>query len=173
MNILELPLKARELVMSEIEQLSDEQRISLLEGKVGKNRTVITIVALTMIIILSVSLTVLILKLLHVDEPYVPRSSFDEQQVIIQSLQTELEQQKTMLAKVSLNYQRSEAATFQQTLIEQEQSYQEFLSALKLGMFDLAKMVQGSRTWLDIYNDKLNEAKNLSELREKKLMRLQ
>lgn len=158
--------------MSDIEPLSDEQRISLLEGKVGKNRTVITIVALTMLVILSVSLTVLILKLLRVDEPYVSRSSFEEQKIIIQSLRSELEKQQSTIGSLSLTYERSEAATFQQTLIEQEQSYQQFLSALKLGMFDLAKMVQGSRTWLDVYNDKLDDAQDLSELREKKLQRL-
>jgi hypothetical protein len=158
--------------MSESEQLSDEQRLSLLEGKVGKNRTVITIVALTLLVILSVSLTVLILKLMHVDEPYVPRSSFEEQKVIIQALRTELEQQKGAIVSLSLTYQQSQAATFQQTLIEQEQSYQEFLSTLKLGMYDLAKMVQGSRTWLDVYNDKLDDVHNLSEQREKTLKRL-
>lgn len=158
--------------MSDLEQLSDEQRISLLEGKVGKNRAVITIVALTMLVILSVSFTVLILKLLRVDEPYVPRSSFEEQKVVIQTLRSELEEQKGALASLSLVYKRSEAATFQQTLIEQEQSYQEFLSTLKLGMFDLAKMVQGSRTWLDVYNDKLDDAQDASELREKTLSRL-
>jgi len=158
--------------MSDIEQLSDEQRISLLEGKVGKNRTVITIVALTMIVILSVSLTVLLLKLLRVDEPYVSSTLFEEQKMVILALQKDLKEQKETIAAISLTYQQSEAATFQQTLIEQEQSYQDFLSALKLGMFDLAKMVQGSRTWLDVYNDKLDDAQNLSELREKKLKRL-
>ena len=159
--------------MSDEEQLSDEQRISLLEGNVGKNRTVITIVTLTMLVILSVSFTVLILKLLRVDDPGVSRASFDEQVVIIQAMQADLEKQKHTIASLSLSYQASQAATFQQTLIEQEQSYQEFLLALKLGMFDLAKMVHGSRTWLDVYNDKLNDAKNLSELREKNLKSLQ
>lgn len=159
--------------MSDVEQLSDEQRISLLEGKVGKNRTVITIVALTMLVILSVSFTVLILKLLRVDEPGVSGVSFQEQVELIQALRLDLEEQKITIASLSLNYQESQAATFKKTLIEQEQSYQEFLSALKLGMYDLAKMVQGSRTWLDVYNDKLNSVKNMSELREKNLKRLE
>ena len=39
-------------------------------------------------------------------------------------------------------------------------------------MFDLAKMVQGSRTWLDVYNEKLNEAQSQSSQREKALKRL-
>lgn len=155
--------------MPETEQLSDEQRISILEGKVGKNRTVIIIVALTLIVVLSVSFTVLIIKLLHVDEPYVSRSKFDAQEAIIQTLQKEIKEQQKKLASLSLSYQHSQAAVFQKTLIEQEQSYQKFLIALKVGMFDLAKMVQGSRTWLDVYTEKLDDALEWSELREKEL----
>ena len=158
--------------MSETEQLSDEQRISLLEGKVGKNRTVILIVAITMVVILSVSFTLLLLKLLRVDEPYVSNIKFEEQKMVIQALRTELDKQASALSGLSLTYQQSQVAAFQQTMIEQEQSYQEFLSTLKLVMFDLAKMVQGSRTWLDVYNEKLDDAKDLSKQREKNLKRL-
>lgn len=158
--------------MSETETLTEEQRITLLEGKVGKNRTVITIVALTLIVILSVSFTVLILKLLRVDEPYVPKSSFEAQSQVISQLKEEVAEQKKTIAYLSLSYEKSQVAAFQQNLIAQEQSYQEFLTALKLGMFDLAKMVQGSRTWLDIYNEKLDDAYDLSQAREKSLIEL-
>jgi hypothetical protein len=158
--------------MSDDEQLSDEQRIGLLEDKVGKNRTVITIVALTLIVILSVSITVLILKILHVDEPYASRSNFEQQALLILQLQTEVIEQKKSISELTLIYDNSQVAAFQQNLIEQEQGYQSFLAALKLGMVDLAKMVQGSRTWLDVYNEKLDEVKNLSSQREKKLQRL-
>lgn len=156
--------------MSDAEPLTEEQRIALLESKVGKNRTVITIVALTLIVILSVSFTVLILKLLQVDEPFVPKSSFEAQVQVISQLKDELAEQKKTIAYLNLSYEKSQAAAFQQTLIAQEQSYQEFLTALKLGMFDLAKMVQGSRTWLDVYNEKLDDAMDLSEEREKALI---
>lgn len=158
--------------MSEIEQLSDEQRISLLENKVGKNRTVITIVALTMIVILSVSFTVVILKFLHVDEPYVPRSLFDEQRAEVEALQETLKEQQDIIKALNLVYKQSQVSVFRNTLVEQEQSYQEFLSTMKLGMFDLAKMVQGSRTWLEIYKEKLDDVAELSKEREERLMRL-
>jgi hypothetical protein len=158
--------------MSDSEQLSEEQRISLLEGKVGKNRILIIIVAVIMVIVLSVSFTVLIFKMLNADEPYVVLSSFDEQTAIIDAMQMKIEKQASTIGTLSLTYQQSQVATFQQTMIEQEQSYQEFLSALKMGMFDLAKMVQGSRTWLDVYNDRLDDAKDLSMLREENLKKL-
>jgi hypothetical protein len=158
--------------MSDSEQLSEEQRISLLEGKVGKNRTLIIIVAVIMVIVLSVSFTVLIIKLFNADEPYVSLSSFDEHTAMIDAMQMKIDKQASTIGTLSLTYQQSQVATFQQTMIEQERSYQEFLSALKLGMFDLAKMVQGSRTWLDVYNDRLDEAKDLSMLREENLKKL-
>lgn len=158
--------------MSDIEQLSDEQRIGLLENKVGKNRTVITIVSLTLIVILSVSCTVLILKALHVDEPYVSYSNFEQQGLIILQLQADIIEHKKKISDLTLTYEKSQVSIFQQNLIEQEQSYQSFLATLKLGMFDLAKMVQGSRTWLDVYNDKLDEAQRLSSQREQNLQRL-
>jgi hypothetical protein len=158
--------------MSDSEQLSDEQRITLLEANVGKNRTVIIIVAVIMVIVLSVSFTVLILKLFNADEPYVVLSSFDEQTAIIDAMQMKIDKQASKIGTLSLTYQQSQVATFQQTMIEQERSYQEFLSALKMGMFDLAKMVQGSRTWLDVYNDRLDDAKDLSMLREENLKKL-
>mgnify|MGYP001179777175 FL=1 len=158
--------------MSEAEPLTEEQRISLLENKVGKNRTVITIVALTLIVILSVSFTILILKLLKADEPYVASSIFEQQVEVIESLKEEVKQQKLLIDHLTLAYEKSQVASFQTTLIEQEQSYQAFLSTMRLGMFDLAKMVQGSRTWLDIYNDKLEDAQDLSKERERALNKI-
>lgn len=158
--------------MSEVEELSDEQRISLLEGKVGKNRTFITIVALILIVILSVSLTVLILKLLRTDEPFVPISKFEEQTLVIQQLKTDIKDQQKLITALTLTYDKSQVAAFQKNLIEQEQSYQEFLAALRVGMYDLAKMVQGSRTWLDVYTETLEDAQDSSKQREKNLKRI-
>jgi hypothetical protein len=158
--------------MSEAEPLTDEQRIDVLEHKVGKNRTVITIMAITLIISLSVSFTVMILNLLLADEEYVPIETHEKQAALIQTLQEDIKGQQALIEQLTLTYEKSQVATFQEVLIEQEQSYQEFLSTMKLGMYDLAKMVQGSRTWLEIYNEKLEDAERLSLDREKRLKRV-
>lgn len=158
--------------MSEAEPLTDEQRIGVLEHKVGKNRTVITIMAITLIISLSVSFTVMILNLLLADEEYVPIETHDKQTALILALQEDIKGQQALIEQLTLTYEKSQVATFQEVLIEQEQSYQEFLSTMKLGMYDLAKMVQGSRTWLEIYNEKLEDAERLSLDREKRLKRV-
>lgn len=155
--------------MSEDEKLSDEQRIAILEGKVGKNRTLITIVAITLLIVLSVSLTLLALKLLQSDEPKVSISSFEAQNAIVLELQDQVKQQKRLIEHLNFTYEKSQAATFQKVMIEQEQSYQQFLATLKVGMYDLAKMIQGSRTWLDIYSERIEAAQKMSSAREKEL----
>ena len=54
--------------MSETEELTDEQRLSILEGKVGKNRTVIVVISIAVVVILSVSLTLTLLSLLGGDK---------------------------------------------------------------------------------------------------------
>jgi hypothetical protein len=155
--------------MSEEETLTEEQRITALENKVGKNRIVIIIVALTLIIILSVSTTVLILKLIRAEEPSVPISSFEAQKKLVEALSDQIKQQKVQIEHLKFTYEKSEVAAFQKNLIAQEQSYQEFLATLKVGMFDLAKMVQGSRTWLEIYTERVEEAQELSVEREQEL----
>lgn len=67
----------------------------------------------------------------------------------------------------------SQATTFKALMLEQEQSYQLHLNGLKEGMTDLARMVPGSRTWLEIYNEKMNDAIERSKARMDKLSRMQ
>ena len=67
----------------------------------------------------------------------------------------------------------SQATTFKALMLEQEQSYQQHLNALKNGMTDLARMVPGSRTWLEIYDEKMNDALEKSKARMDKLSRMQ
>lgn len=158
--------------MSEDEALSDEQRIAILEGSVSKNRTLITIVAITMVIVLSVSLTLLALRLLQSSEPMVSLSSFEEQNALVLELKDQVNQQKLLIEQLNFTYEKSQAATFQKVMVEQEQSYQQFLATLKVGMYDLAKMIQGSRTWLDIYSERIEAAQSMSSNREKELNKL-
>lgn len=155
--------------MSEEETLTEEQRITALEEKVGKNRLVIIFVVLILVIILSVSTTVLILKVMRAEEPPVPISSFEAQKELVEELSNQLKQQKVEIDHLKFTYEKSDVAAFQKNLIEQEKSYQEFLATLKVGMFDIAKMVQGSRTWLEIYTERLEKAQEASVKREEEL----
>lgn len=154
------------------ETLTEEQRITALENKVGKNRIVIIIVSIVMIIALSVSLTLMVLRLLHSSEPTVSLSTFEAQNAVVLELKDQVNQQKLLIEHLNFTYKKSQAATFQKVMIEQEQSYQQFLATLKVGMYDLAKMIQGSRTWLDIYSERIEAAQSKSSAREKELNKL-
>lgn len=54
-------------------------------------------------------------------------------------------------------------------LVDQEESLREFIGSLQSGMEELAHMVQGSREWLEHYNDQLDEVMIQSEERQEEL----
>ena len=154
---------------SELESLTEEQRISRLERKVGQNRLLLTIVALVIVIGLSVSITIGIIKVLRVDEPYAKVREMEQQQEQLQVMAENLATLEERIAQLEKNYRLSSAADIKATLIKQEQSYRHFLTSMKVGMVDLAKMVTGSRTWLDIYSEQIDEVIEESEEREAEL----
>lgn len=59
-----------------------------------------------------------------------------------------------------------------EVLQQQERAYRDFLRNLKDGMFDLSRMVAGSRTWLDEYNQRLDQAIAEGKAREARLQEL-
>ena len=67
----------------------------------------------------------------------------------------------------------SQATAFKAILLEQEQSYQTHLTALKQGMRDLAKMTPGSRTWLEMYDEQMDFALEESRQRVQELVAIQ
>jgi len=154
---------------SELESLTEEQRITRLERKVGQNRLLLSIVALVIVIGLSVSITIGIIKVLRVDEPYAKVREVEQQQEQLQQMMTNLEDMQERIALLEQNYQLSSAADIKATMVKQEQSYRQFLYGMKVGMVDLAKMVTGSRTWLEVYSEKIDEVIEGSEEREAEL----
>ena len=67
----------------------------------------------------------------------------------------------------------SSASAFKEILLDQEQTYQMHLTALKQGMRDLAKMLPGSRTWLEMYDEQMDIAIAESQERVAQLVALQ
>lgn len=154
---------------SELESLTEEQRITRLERKVGQNRLLLSIVALVIVIGLSVSITIGIIKVLRVDEPYAKVRELEQQQEQLQQMMANLEDMQERIALLEQNYQLSSAADIKATMVKQEQSYRQFLYGMKVGMVDLAKMVTGSRTWLEVYSEKIDDVIEGSEEREAEL----
>ncbi|MCP5161324.1 MAG: hypothetical protein H6999_12120 [Hahellaceae bacterium] len=164
----------------EHEELSEEQRLTLLEKSVTMNKFVLLGIALTLIIGISVAITTAIVTGLSTDEAKVEPAAFIalQQEVVAlkQQLTTQLVANETLqkdITQLKTTIKNSSAPAFQRLLLQQEGSIQEFLKNMKSGMYDLSRMVPGSRTWLDLYNEQMSKAISESEQRERELKKIQ
>ena len=157
----------------ESEQLTEEQRIARLERHVSTNRVTLLVVVLIGVVLLSVAITVGVVKLLEPDAEYIHQREFAALQKQVEALTKAADSYQQGMADAKRVMDSSNASAFKQILMEQERSYQTHLLALKDGMRDLARMVPGSRTWLDIYNEQMDEALSQSRDRHKYLQSLQ
>ena len=157
------------------EPLTEEQRIAQLEKKVGNNKLFLFGIALFLIIIISMIVTAF--TILNFKGPE------DSNNEAITALQTEIIELKQQLTNfdakldklaVTLPGLKNQLANTQNTvlknvMLEQEQGFQKFLSALHSGTYDLAHMVPGSRTWLDQYSEQIDRSITHSKARIKSL----
>ncbi len=164
----------------EQEELSEEQRISMLEKSVTANKVVLLILAFTLIVAISVTLTTMIISSMSEDSSLGEQEGFIQIQQELTSLKEQVATQQTIISKSEQAYSdlkgllnNSSAPTFQRILLQQEKSYQEYIKSMKSGMYDLAHMVPGSRTWLELYSEQMNTAISKSQQRERELKRLQ
>jgi hypothetical protein len=160
------------------EPLTEEQRIIQLEKKVGNNKLVLIGIALFLMIIISMIVTAF--AVLNLSGPK------DTSHETVTALQTEVTTLKQQLASLEANQSKlsvslpdlkNQLANTQNTvlkkvMLEQEQGFQQFLSALQSGTYDLAHMVPGSRTWLDQYSEQIDRAITHSKERTKSLKHL-
>ena len=165
----------------EREPLTEEQRIAALEDKVGTNKIILISMALFLIITLSVAGTILIVSMVGGDDDTAVES---ETVIALQERVTGLEktiENMSKATKASRNellvlkekVDNSSNLKLQEIIIEQERGHQTFLDALRSGMYDLAHMLPGSRTWLEVYGEKVDKAELYSKGREKDLVKLQ
>ena len=164
----------------EQDELSEEQRISMLEKSVTANKVVLLILALTLIVAISVTLTTMIISGMSEDSTLGEQEDFILIQQELTALKVQVAAQQATISKTEKAYSdlkgllnNSSAPTFQRVLLQQEKSYQEFIKSMKSGMYDLAHMVPGSRTWLELYTEQMNTVISLSQQRERELKRLQ
>ena len=164
----------------EQEELSEEQRISMLEKSVTANKVVLLILALTLIVAISVTLTTMIISSMSEDSSLGEQEAFIQMKQELTALKEQVAVHQATITKSEQSYSElkgllnnSSAPTFQRILLQQEKSYQEYIKSMKSGMYDLAHMVPGSRTWLELYSEQMNTAISLSQQRERELKRLQ
>ena len=164
---------------TEHEPLTEEQRITALEDKVGTNKIVLFSMALFLIVAVSVSATFLVVSIFTKDEV-----GDSEDVIALQTKVTELENTIEAMKKVTKSSRNdllvlkekvanSSNQSLQQIILDQERGHQTFLETLRSGMYDIAHMLPGSRTWLELYSEKVDKAETYSKDREKALLKLQ
>lgn len=164
----------------EQDELSEEQRIDLLEKSASTNKIALLIVALLLMVALSVTITTTIISSMSNDTVYATPSELVILQERIDALEKVMAAKDAQIQQLAQAYPEllakldaGSAPTFQRVMVQQEASFQEFLKTMKTGMYDLAHMIPGSRTWLEVYNDQVNRAIQLSQVRSRDLKRLQ
>ncbi len=170
---------------AEAPALSDSERIEQLEQRVGFHRLLVVILgALTVILLSSVITGVIVLNdqisKIEVpapgDEPTggpVTSAQLGKDQL---ALKRELEAQGERMAEIetSLAAQGTienieQVRGMAKVLKEQENDYRTVMLSLRAGMRDLARMVPGSRTWLEEYEERMNRSIVASRQREGRL----
>ncbi|WP_369601131.1 hypothetical protein AAIA72_15155 [Hahella sp. SMD15-11] len=161
------------------QSLSEEQRIQMLERSMSLNRIILLFLAILAVVSLSVSITWLMLSATSEDPtPQIREELAQLKQENarlredIEALRGQLPALTEELPKLRALVTNSSTPALQQILLDQEKSIQSFLKALKTGMYDLARMIPGSRTWLDIYGQQMDEALRESLDRMRRLQRL-
>jgi chromosome segregation ATPase len=167
------------------EPISAEQRLELLEKGRRLDRILLFILAAVLAMTLASWLTIGVLgqsgeqeensgakQILSVQEQAIAlqkQLAALEQQVAQQGQQLSILQSSKPAAPLSSGDNRAVQQQVAQTLIDQEQSFQHSLGALKNGMRDLAGMIAGSRSWLSDYQEALDKQVGESQARAQRL----
>lgn len=165
----------------EQEPLSPEQRLDILEKKVGSNKIILLGLALFLIIVISVSVTIAVIGLSGGEEQDTANTE------VFTTLRSDLDQIKeqllgldTRVAKLNADMQLQEIKLgnssnrmIQATLVDQEANFQKFLEVLRSAVYDLAHMVPGSRAWLELYSEQIDQSMAHSAERVARLKSIQ
>lgn len=149
--------------------LTEEERITLLEGATRNNRLLLLIVAATLALFAFISIALVVMQFINPPSSFADADSYQKIKKEIQQLENKNKDWYQKVDALRLDLNNSQAAVFKTLLAEQEEGYQLHMKALKQGMRDLAHMVPGSRTWLEIYNEQIDTAIAMSEARMQKL----
>lgn len=162
----------------EQEPLSAEQRIESLEAKLGTSKVLLLVIALFLIIIISVSVTAFSIFVVKGNGKE-NSQQVSEFQTRITQLESQLTAQDARIAELTIGLSKQEAQlanssnkVIQAALLDQENNFQTFLSSLRAATFDLAHMVPGSRAWLELYSNQIDESIVLSQTRAETLQQL-
>lgn len=165
---------------TEDQSVSEVQRLNIVEKSVKLDRILLLLLALLIMLTLAVTITIAILSSVSGSgNESASAAELIDLQAKVQELRNDLQETKLELAALQseiptlkATLHNSSAPAFQKLLLDQEESYQAFIKGVKEGMYDLARMVPGSRTWLELYTEKMDLATQQSIERQRNLQRL-
>jgi tetrahydromethanopterin S-methyltransferase subunit G len=170
--------KDQEKEVEEQEPLTEEQRITRLEKKVGTNKFVLFGIALFLIIIISISVTIFsVIAFQDTEEVSDPAVSALQLEVAelkkqLSPLDSKINNLSQSIPALKGQLANTQNAVIASVMLEQEKSFQKFLATLQSGTYDLAHMVPGSRTWLEQYSEQISLATQHSKMRIQSLEKL-
>ncbi len=146
------------------EPLTPEQRIEKLEKQRSTNLVIIGVLSFVMVI----QLGLLSYSLISNSASQVPDNSVE-----ISELREDISRMQIAFKKAESFYLQNQIletkldralndvsmnnfATLRTLLQSQEENYVQFTKALQLGMYELSRMVRGSRTWFEVYKEELD-----------------
>jgi len=146
------------------EPLTEEQRIAQLEKKAGTNKLVLFSMALVLVIVISMLVTAFTLLIFKDTKKSNNEADTGLQTEVLElkqqlgSLDSKLNDFSLTIPELKGQLANTQNTTLKRVMLEQEQSFQTFLTALQSGTYDLAHMVPGSRTWLEQYSEQISQA---------------
>lgn len=166
--------------------LPDPARIQRMEASLALQKQLLMIFAAITIILLTSFVTGALMLQGRLKQPVVhdpANTVVSEERVEVRKRLAAIEKQlaesqdkltdlTNAVERKQIIEQTGQVQKMNQTLQEQEQTWRAFVRALKDGMFDLSRMVAGSRTWLDEYNDRLDRVLASSVAREQQLQEM-
>lgn len=163
--------------------LPDSARMQRVEASLAfQKRLIIVLGAVTVILLSSFATGALMVQRKHAQAPsaIIPVETGETGQgelrkrlaVVekdLESSRQELIALTTALQRLQVVERTGQVDQMNAVLQEQERAFRVFLRNLKDGMFDLSRMVAGSRTWLDEYNQRIDQLIAESRAREARL----
>ncbi|QCF27303.1 hypothetical protein [Hydrocarboniclastica marina] len=149
------------------------------DARPGRRKLLLVSAGLALVVLVSVALTAVLMFAFQEDPPTPEPKALIQtpdslEKADTQRLDALIQQQAETIKQLQAQVQKLNEGQGDESLkaamADQEQRYQAFLVTMKEGMVDLANMVRGSRTWLEQYGARLDEAIQNSKAREQALL---
>ncbi len=167
-------------------ELSDAERLQRMETSVRFNKLLLIVLGALCIILLSAVITGTIVIQQSLDKAPAPAEeekltdaageaapSLRKRLAAIEATQganaARMDEIQKATASLQIIERTGQVEKMLEILRQQERDYRDLMINLKAGMHDLSRMVPGSRTWLEEYNERIDRGLANSREREKRL----